>query len=208
MKNDFIDNEDMELLNSVATIVKPSKPVKTPTKPIETKVPSTTLNNQEKRKARRKQTAEDFTPKFLVDDMLNKLPEEVWEANKTFVDPACGNGNFLIEVLRRKLKAGHDPVEAIKTVYGTDIMEDNVKEARLRLLKVIVTYIKDNKLPKPNQIEIVKALIKNIVCTPLSKYPNGSLDYDFEFSYTPNDLQAKQCIEKIAREKLLDQVSI
>ena len=59
MKNDFIDNEDMELLNSVATIVKPSKPAKTHTKPIETKVPSLSVKNQDKREERRKQTAED-----------------------------------------------------------------------------------------------------------------------------------------------------
>ena len=87
-------------------------------------------------------------------------------------------------------------------------MLDNIKECRLRLLKVIVNFVKQHKTKKPNTLEIIKMLGKNIVCTPLDKYPNGSLDYDFEFKYTPTDLQAKQGLTKIAREKLLDAVEI
>jgi hypothetical protein len=161
--------------------------------------------HHDKRMARKKGTAEDFTPPKLTNEMLDKLPKEVWSGNKTFCDPACGNGNMLIEVLKRKLSFNHDPIEALKSIYGCDIMEDNIKEARLRLLKIILNHT--NKKPT---IELIKILGKNIVCTPLSnpKYPNGSLDYDFEFSYTPTDLQAKQGLDKILREKLLDQVSI
>lgn len=158
--------------------------------------------HHEKRLARKKQTAEDFTPPKLVNEMLDKLPNEVWSDNKTFIDPACGNGNMLVEVLKRKLSKGHKPIEALKTIYGTDIMIDNIREARLRLLKVALNHNK-----KLNQLEAVKILGKNIVCTPLDKYKNGSLDYDFEFSYTPTDLQAQQGLDKIVREKLLDTVS-
>jgi hypothetical protein len=130
------------------------------------------------------------------------LPKEVWEENKTFVDPACGNGNMLLEVLKRKLALNHNPLQAIQSIYGTDIMLDNVKEARLRMLKAILPYVK--KLT----IEHTKAVSKNIVCTPLDKYPNGSLDYDFEFSYNFTDLQAEQGLDKIKKEKLLDKVSV
>jgi len=140
--------------------------------------------------------------------MLDKIPQEIWVGNKTVCDPACGNGNMLIEVLKCKLSHNHNPLEALQSIYGTDIMEDNIKECRLRLLKVIVNYIKKNKLPKPDAIELIRTLGKNIVCTPLSKYPKGSLDYDFKFSYTPTTEQAKQGLDKIAKEKLLDAVSV
>ena len=93
---------------------------------------------QKKRQERRKETAEDFTPLELVNEMLSKLPQEVWiNPSKTFCDPAAGNGNFLIEVLRRKLDNGHDPLQALNTIYGVELMKDNVKEMRDRLLELI-----------------------------------------------------------------------
>jgi len=58
-------------------------------------------------KERIKRTAEIFTPAFLVNEILDKLTEygpEIWNEEKTFLDPACGNGNFLIEILKRKLE--------------------------------------------------------------------------------------------------------
>lgn len=132
---------------------------------------------KELRKERRKITAEDFTPKKLVDEMLDKLPEEVWEENKTFLDPACGNGNMVIRVLIRKIKEyKHNPKEALKSVYGTDIMSDNIRELHRRLACVLI------KFGVEIDCEITEILLKNFVWTPLTKYPNGSLDYDFLFN--------------------------
>ena len=49
-----------------------------------------------------KQFGEVFTPRSLVKDMLDKLPTEVWfDKNKTWLEPSFGNGNFLIEIIRR-----------------------------------------------------------------------------------------------------------
>ena len=90
----------------------------------------TSTKNKIKRQQRAKRTAEVFTPNSLVNDMLNKLPEEVWEENKTFCDPAVGNGQFLVWILLRKIAKGHKPAEALKTVYGADIMRDNIQECR------------------------------------------------------------------------------
>jgi type I restriction-modification system DNA methylase subunit len=56
------------------------------------------------RKARRKKTAEVFTPKELVQEILDKLPEDSWEEDKTFCDPAAGNGNFLVEAYAYKVE--------------------------------------------------------------------------------------------------------
>jgi hypothetical protein len=80
---------------------------------------------------------EVFTPPELVNKMLDKLPPGVWargDESWTFLDPACGNGNFLVEVLRRHLDGGVSPDDALRSIYGIDIMPDNVLECRHRLL--------------------------------------------------------------------------
>lgn len=170
------------------------------------------MNNQEKRLARKKQTAEDFTPLTLVNEILDRLSKEsndtVWAEDKTFVDPACGDGNFLIEVLKRKLNKGHDPLKALSTIFGADIMKDNVVECRLRLIKVIAEYIKSHKSKKPDQIKVVQTVFSNIKWTDTKQYPNGSLDYDFEFSDKLHEDNARKVIDRIKKEKLLEQVSI
>lgn len=90
-----------------------------------------------KSKARVKNLGEVFTPEFLVNDMLDALPEAVWEPGRTFFEPACGNGNFLVAVASRKLATGEAPLDVLRTIYAVDIMEDNVKEARTRVLDVL-----------------------------------------------------------------------
>lgn len=129
------------------------------------------MNIKEKRKARCKLTAEIFTPTSLVNEILDRLTldsnSSVWEEEKTFIDPACGDGQFLVEVLKRKLEKGHNSIKAISTIYGCDIMSDNIEICKNRLLNLI----------NINKEECKKILNKNIVCTPLDKYPNGSLDY-------------------------------
>ena len=169
--------------------------------------------NQEKRESRRKQTGEDFTPSSLVNEILDRLSTEshntVWAKDKIFCDPACGNGNFLIEVLKRKLNKKHDPVQAISTIYGADIMKDNIKECRLRLLKVILNFTNEKLSSKnPKHIQIIQLLCKNIKHVGLDKYANGSLDYDFEFRDNLPEITAKQAINNIIENKLLDTVSI
>jgi len=88
-----------------------------------------------KSRARVKALGEVFTPPELVNEMLDRLPPELWtDPDKTFLDPACGTGNFLVEVVRRKMAGGSTPLQALSTTYGVDIMEDNVQECRQRLL--------------------------------------------------------------------------
>ena len=78
---------------------------------------------------------EVFTPLPLVNEMLDKLPQDVLiNPEKVVGDIAgCGNGNFLIEVLNRRMKNGISHIDALKTIYGVDIDETNVKECRERL---------------------------------------------------------------------------
>lgn len=131
------------------------------------------------RHSRRKDTAEIFTPPNITNKMLDLLPKEVWERQDTeFKDPACGNGNLLVEVLERKLqnsKDQHRGLKALKTIFGADIMQDNIRETRMRLLKIVQQY-------EPITEEHIYAIFKNIIWLNTKKYPNGSLDYDFSFN--------------------------
>ena len=92
------------------------------------------MNKLIKSKERVKKNGEVFTTPELVNEMLDRLPKEQWENSRTFLDPSCGNGGMLVEVVRRKIALGHCPMQALSTTYGIDIMEDNVEEAKQRLI--------------------------------------------------------------------------
>ena len=106
-------------------------------------------------KLRVKQTAEVFTPTPLVQEMLDKLEEEnpqiFSNPPKTFLDNSCGDGQFLSEVIIRKMERGSTFIEAISTTYGVEFMEDNVIECCARLAG-----------PNPTQ-EVLDIVENNIV---------------------------------------------
>jgi len=93
---------------------------------------------------------EVFTPANLVSDMLDLVAHECERIDSRFLEPACGNGNFLAEVLRRKLgmvnkhnarnrqRWERDAVLAVCSLYGVDLLVDNVAECRERLLQIVV----------------------------------------------------------------------
>jgi len=125
------------------------------------------MSGVERDKLRIKQTAEVFTPTPLVQEMLDKLEEEnltlFSDPTKRFLDNSCGDGQFLSEVVIRKMeKSGCSLNQALNTTYGVDLMEDNVNECRKRLA---------GPNPTPEILEIVN---KNIVC-------HDALTYDYSF---------------------------
>jgi len=154
----------------------------------------------ERREDRLKQTAEVFTPNALVNKMLAKLPREVWKKGKTFCDPACGNGNFLVWVLIRKIKRNHKPLEALRCIYGVDIMRDNIRECRMRLLKIISIF-------EPITEDHIKAVFQNIVFLNSKKYPKGSLQYDFSFKNKVNNRNVQEWMDLVKRGTL-DEVKL
>lgn len=88
---------------------------------------------------------EVFTAEREVNAMLDLVEPETERIDSRFLEPACGSGNFLIEVLRRKLaiveeRYGKGQLEferyaivAIGSIYGVDLLEDNAAECRERL---------------------------------------------------------------------------
>ena len=93
------------------------------------------MSGIEREQARVKATGEVFTPTPLVQELLNHLPFDTFtDTTKTVLDPACGDGQFLGEVLIRKIENGSTFEQALSTVYGVDLMQDNVDLCRERLL--------------------------------------------------------------------------
>ena len=110
-----------------------------------------------KTKQRVKQTGEVFTPEWLASELLKKIPSNVLkDPTKTFLDPACGNGNLLIEIIKFRLESGIEPYWAIKTVYGVDIMFDNVEECKKRIVELAIGY-------RTKATEFYTDLLKNVV---------------------------------------------
>ena len=128
------------------------------------------MSGIERDKLRVKETAEVFTPTSEVIKMIDKLEEVNSELfsnpMKTFCEPSCGDGQFLSEVVIRKMeRSGCTLEQALSTTYGVELMEDNVKLCKERLAG-----------PNPTQ-EILDILDKNIVCA-------DALTYHYRFDST------------------------
>lgn len=93
------------------------------------------MSGIDREKTRVKSTGEVFTPTPLVQIVLDEMSQELFtDTNKTFLDPSCGDGQFLGEVLIRKMENGSTFEQALSTIYGVDLMQDNVELCRERLL--------------------------------------------------------------------------
>jgi hypothetical protein len=126
------------------------------------------MSGVERDNHRIKVTAEVFTKTELVLEILDKIeltqPNIFSISSKTFIDNCCGDGQFLSEVVIRKMeRSGCSLEQALKTTYGVELMEDNVIECRKRLAG-----------PNPTP-EIIEILNKNIVC-------HDALTYDYSFN--------------------------
>ena len=134
---------------------------------------------QIKSKKRVRDNGEVFTNEREVNAMLDLVKQETERIDSRFLEPACGNGNFLIEILRRKLEIvksrykksqweyEKNALIAVMSCYGVDIMQDNVNECIERLYNLFLDYYKSlfKKEIKQDYLDIVKfVLTKNILC--------------------------------------------
>jgi len=99
---------------------------------------------------------EVFTPAWLVEDMLDLVRDESHRIDSRFLEPACGSGNFLVPVLRRKLatveekfaksvfEKRHHALLALMSIYGIELLADNADECRAILLDTLAEYLGDD----------------------------------------------------------------
>lgn len=118
-------------------------------------------------KKRKGKTQEYFTPTELVNEMLDKMeqskPDLFTDENKTIIDNAAGDGQFLAQVVITKMERSNCTlVKALSTTYGVELMKDNVELCKKKLAG-----------PKPSK-KILEILEKNIVC-------HDALTYDYSF---------------------------
>jgi hypothetical protein len=97
---------------------------------------------------------EVFTPEWMVKAMLDLVKNESERIDSRFLEPACGSGNFLVQVLQRKLAAvelkygasefekRHYALLGVMCLYGIELLPDNIAECRASLLKVFAEYLK------------------------------------------------------------------
>jgi len=90
---------------------------------------------------------EVFTSAWMVEAMLDLVKGETERIDSRFLEPACGSGNFLVEILRRKLAAvelkygksdferRHYSLLALMCIYGIELLPDNIAECRANLLE-------------------------------------------------------------------------
>lgn len=104
---------------------------------------------------------EVFTAEREVNLMLDLLAGDAENPDVTILEPSCGNGNFLVEIVRRRLK-DNSVIDAIKNVFGIDISEQNVKEARSRVVDVLASSCGQSFLDNRDEINL---LAEKNICT-------------------------------------------
>lgn len=107
------------------------------------------ISKHVKSKQRVKDHGEVFTPDFIVNDMLDLVKNETERIESRFLEPACGDGNFLAPILERKLvivekkykkiqtEFERMAILAISSIYGVELLQDNVEACTERLYKIV-----------------------------------------------------------------------
>lgn len=116
-------------------------------------------------KERITKNGEVFTPKSLVEKMMDKIPEEKWkDPNSVWLEPTFGSGNMLICMLERRIASGVEPIQAIKTLYGVELMQDNVDLCKDRIREVL----RANKVKIDKKVNDI--IDHNFVCSDFFKW--------------------------------------
>ena len=109
--------------------------------------------NYVKSKQRVADHGEVFTPAWMVEAMLDLVKGETERIDSRFLEPACGDGNFLVQVLRRKLAAvelkygksdferQHYALLTLMCIYGIELLVDNIADCRSNLLEIFAEYL-------------------------------------------------------------------
>ena len=137
------------------------------------------LSSQTKSKQRVADHGEVFTAEREVNAMLDLVKQETERIDSRFLEPACGDGNFLAEILRRKLavvksrygKHAADyeryAVIAVSSIYGVELLPDNTEECRKRMFAIFDKEYMANCKKETNDEtrEAVRFILRhNILC--------------------------------------------
>lgn len=103
-----------------------------------------------KSRERVKAYGEVFTPRYMVEQMIDLVADDIETIDKTVLEPAAGDGNFLIAILERKLQTVEGMIEpalqpreslfALASIYGIELLEDNHADAKAGMLEVFLDF--------------------------------------------------------------------
>lgn len=163
--------------------------------------------NQVKSKERVSNHGEVFTREVQVNAMLDLVKVETERIESRFLEPACGTGNFLVKILERKLNAVEEETRykggfpnyelksiiALSSIYGVELLEDNVEECRERLFELWnQEYTRHCKNESKDCCRKVAAFIlqRNILCgDALTLLTNDNTPIIFsEWEFMDNDI--------------------
>ena len=142
----------------------------------------TVTNDKEKQVVSKQRVAdhgEVYTAKREVNAMLDLVKEETERIDSRFLEPACGTGNFLVEILNRKMEAVHRKhaknqfeydlasAQAVSSMYGVELLPDNVETCIERLFQQYKEIYREHQSVNASiKLEqCIKYLLrKNILC--------------------------------------------
>lgn len=128
---------------------------------------------QVKSASRVREHGEVLTARREVEAMLDFVKNESERIDSRFLEPACGDGNFLVAILERKLKTVSSKyrskkadfevqmISALGSIYGIDLLEDNVELAQERMFEIACNCYKESL--KVNPDEDFKKIIKFVL---------------------------------------------
>ena len=179
-------------------------------------------DKQIKSKDRVAEHGEVYTAEREVNAMLDLVKNETERIESRFLEPACGNGNFLAEILKRKLTGvrrmyGKSRSEyekysviAITSIYGVDILEDNVQECIARLFEVLFNEYKavcKDEVLSDCEDAVMYILQHNILCgnaLSMLKVDSEGKDTDEPIIFAQWDLTTGDMVKR--RDYRLDEL--
>ena len=183
-----------------------------------------------KSKKRVKEFGEVFTPEHIVKQMCDYCEPHISALDKKVFEPTCGNGNFLVEILRRKInsipprvknakthprKNGVSKLEfyilhALSNIYAVDIQQDNVEESRDRMREIIYIFTKGVKTSIYFLNTVDEILKSNIILGDSLKRKKDIIFFDFQPDIDERTFEISKYslldIEKIAENSTFSSV--
>ena len=132
-----------------------------------------------KSKERVKRYGEVFTPKHIVKEMSDLVEPDISDPFKKVLEPACGDGNFLVEILNN-VKNEYEFLMALGNIYGVELLADNREKALLRMFEIIAKDKRFSVFLQRNLINVINILHSNILQGNFLKDDLVIIDWEFE----------------------------
>ncbi len=171
---------------------------------------SSTVGKLIKSKRRVKDFGEVFTPESIVRQMCDLCEPDISAIDKKVFEPTCGNGNFLVEILRRKLRRINqvdnprfdlEVIWSLSNIYGVDIQLDNVQEARQRLESVALDFVTKCRDSTLTRSTIAAILDVTIIVGDTLRDKDALHFYDFQPDFDTSSFEVtKYSLRDIERD--------